>query len=375
MGLLKKKVLILGVASVQMDAIKELKKMGYEVHAVAMANDGPGAAEADVFKEINILDKEAITAYIKEEGISVVYSVGSDMAIPVASDLSEKLDLPRFVSEKTAKICNNKDLMRETLGNNFEGNIPFQIMKEKDEEIQLPYPFILKPTDSQGQRGVVLVNNKQEFLEHFDHSKSYSRSGVVIIEKYVTGPEISVNGYMVDGKLVFLVPSDRETWTQFTGLIHKHILPTRVLSDEGNERLLSILESTCSKLEINNGPVYAQMKVENGLPYIIEITPRLDGCHMWNILEKYTGVNLLELSFEHLIEGTTNALDNAKEITDDYVLEFICQEPNTPADYSDFQDKMSNSIESFQYYEQGDNIRPVNGKYEKIGYFIYKTDK
>lgn len=375
MGLLKKKVLILGVASVQMDAIKELKKMGYEVHAVAMANDGPGAAEADVFKEINILDKEAITAYIKEEGISVVYSVGSDMAIPVASDLSEKLDLPRFVSEKTAKICNNKDLMRETLGNNFEGNIPFQIMKEKDEEIQLPYPFILKPTDSQGQRGVVLVNNKQEFLEHFDHSKSYSRSGVVIIEKYVTGPEISVNGYMVDGKLVFLVPSDRETWTQFTGLIHKHILPTRVLSDEGNEGLLSILESTCSKLEINNGPVYAQMKVENGLPYIIEITPRLDGCHMWNILEKYTGVNLLELSFEHLIEGTTNALDNAKEITDDYVLEFICQEPNTPADYSDFQDKMSNSIESFQYYEQGDNIRPVNGKYEKIGYFIYKTDK
>ena len=375
MGLLKKKVLILGVASVQMDAIKELKKMGYEVHAVAMANDGPGAAEADVFKEINILDKEAITAYIKEEGISVVYSVGSDMAIPVASDLSEKLDLPRFVSEKTAKICNNKDLMRETLGNNFEGNIPFQIMKEKDEEIQLPYPFILKPTDSQGQRGVVLVNNKQEFLEHFDHSKSYSRSGLVIIEKYVTGPEISVNGYMVDGKLVFLVPSDRETWTQFTGLIHKHILPTRVLSDEGNERLLSILESTCSKLEINNGPVYAQMKVENGLPYIIEITPRLDGCHMWNILEKYTGVNLLELSFEHLIEGTTNALDNAKEITDDYVLEFICQEPNTPADYSDFQDKISNSIESFQYYEQGDNIRPVNGKYEKIGYFIYKTDK
>lgn len=375
MGLLKKKVLILGVASVQMDAIKELKKMGYEVHAVAMANDGPGAAEADVFKEINILDKEAITAYIKEEGISVVYSVGSDMAIPVASDLSEKLDLPRFVSEKTAKICNNKDLMRETLGNNFEGNIPFQIMKEKDEEIQLPYPFILKPTDSQGQRGVVLVNNKQEFLEHFDHSKSYSRSGLVIIEKYVTGPEISVNGYMVDGKLVFLVPSDRETWTQFTGLIHKHILPTRVLSDEGNERLTSILESTCSKLEINNGPVYAQMKVENGLPYIIEITPRLDGCHMWNILEKYTGVNLLELSFEHLIEGTTNALDNAKEITDDYVLEFICQEPNTPADYSDFQDKISNSIESFQYYEQGDNIRPVNGKYEKIGYFIYKTDK
>ena len=46
---MKEKVLILGVASVQMDAILELKKMGYETYACAMADDGPGADVADHF--------------------------------------------------------------------------------------------------------------------------------------------------------------------------------------------------------------------------------------------------------------------------------------------------------------------------------------
>ena len=50
-----KKVLILVVASVQMDAINLLKELGYETFACAMAKDGPGAEAADHFDIINIL--------------------------------------------------------------------------------------------------------------------------------------------------------------------------------------------------------------------------------------------------------------------------------------------------------------------------------
>ena len=49
-----KKVLILGVAPVQAEAIEKLKEMGYETHALAMKKDGPGADSADHFEEINI---------------------------------------------------------------------------------------------------------------------------------------------------------------------------------------------------------------------------------------------------------------------------------------------------------------------------------
>ena len=159
---MKKKVLILGVASVQMDAILMLKEMGYETYACAMAKDGPGVDYVDYFSEINILDREKLIEYIEKNGIDLVYSVGSDLAMPIVNYISRKLNMPHFVSEETALICNNKDLMRKTLGNDFEGNVKFQIIENGDEEIKIKFPFILKPADSQGQRGVFLINSLDE---------------------------------------------------------------------------------------------------------------------------------------------------------------------------------------------------------------------
>ena len=367
-----KKVLILGVASVQMDAINLLKEMDHEVHACAMANDGPGAEAADYFSLINILDRVNIENYIKENDIDLVYSVGSDMAIPVSAGISQQMGMPRFISEETATICNNKDLMRSALTNDFYGNVPFQVLADKAEILAIPYPFIRKPTDSQGQRGVVLVKDYDEFLSGFDKTQSYSRSGKVILERYIDGPELSVNGYMVDGELKFLVHSDRDTWTNFTGLIHKHIVPTKYDSIKLAENLKRVMLTASNKLGIKNGPVYAQVKIEEDNPYIIEITPRLDGCHMWKLLTYYSGVNLLKLTFEHLLSGDVSELGKQKKSEETYILEFICQEPNTKADYVKYANQLNDSLDSFTYYQQGDNIRPVNGKFDKIGYFIYK---
>lgn len=367
------RVLILGVAPVQMDAILELNSMGYETFACAMAKDGPGADIAHNFEKINILDIDSLIDFIYKKNISVVYSVGSDLAMPVVSKVSEKLKLPHFVSEKSARICNNKNLMRETLGNDFIGNVKFQVIKNINESIELTYPFIMKPADSQGQRGVILVHNDEEFMRNFNIVKNFSRSGIVILENYISGPEISVNGYVIDGKIKYLIPSDRVTWPQYTGLIRKHVLPAKNFTDESQKMLYCIIQSACNKIGIDNGPVYAQVKIEDNKPYIIEITPRLDGCHMWKLLSYYTGVNLLKLTFEHLLRNDTSELDKFKmEVDSGYVLEFICQQPNTKANYTSYYKNLHKSIESFLYYEEDEFIRPVNGKFEKIGYFINK---
>lgn len=372
---MKKRVLIFGVAAVQEDAIKVLQKMGHEVFAIAQKNDGPGAEAADHFVPLNFMDTEAVIDFIKENDIDAVYSTGSDLAMPQASAISEQLGMPHFVSEKTALICNKKDFLRDTLGQGFEGNVNYQVLETGEEELELPYPFIVKPSDSQGQRGITVVHNEEEFKEAFESALPYSRSKKVIAEQYIQGPEISVNGYMVDGQIRFIQASDRETWDDYFGLIHKHIVPAQVLSKESTEKLGRIMENACSVLEINNGPVYAQVKVENDEPYIIEITPRIDGCHMWNILERYRGFNLLKLTFEHLLYGDVSELDKLKDLPDSdkgITLEFICQEPGTKANYDDYQDELD-KYPSYCYYKQGDEIRPVNGKYEKIGYFIYES--
>lgn len=364
-----KKVLILGVSSVQMDAILQLKKMGCETYACAMAKDGPGADAADHFDMINILDEPALAEHIRKNNIDVVYSTGSDLAMPVACRLSEKLGLPHFVSSDAAYICNHKNAMRNTLTSECKGNIPYQVMSEI-ETITVPFPAILKPSDAQGQRGIFLINSQKEFEEHFEEAKKISREKKVIVEKYIDGPELSVNGYMVGGQLKYLVASDRDTWPEYTGLIHKHIVPAKTLLPGTEDRIRSIVEDVCRRVDISNGPVYFQMKLDGQTPYIIEMTPRLDGCHMWNILTRATGVNLMKLTFEHLLYGDISELKNLKSDIKPMELVFFCQNPNTTMDRRAFEIPQD-AVDSYWYYETGDFVRPVNGRFDKVGYYIH----
>jgi biotin carboxylase len=367
------KVLILGVAPVQMDALICLNEIGIDTYSVAMANDGPGSLVSHQFEIIDILNEQWLEQYILDNQIDAIYSAGSDLAMPIACRLSEKLGLPHFVPSTVAVICNNKNLMRQTLGPDFAGNIHFQILSTGNEAIQVPFPSIIKPADSQGQRGVSLVNNLQELSLAFPTAQKYSRTGLVILEKYIDGPEFSVNGYLVDGELVFYLVSDRHTWPGYTGLVHRHLVPSRILSVRNESNIRSMLKEASEKIGITDGPFYAQIKIIGDHPYIIEITPRLDGCHLWRPIKYYTGMNLLKLTFEHLLANNLSELQQLKSFrSDNYTLEFICQEPMTPASYTNVQDQLDRAVDHFFYYQEGDMIRPVNNQYEKIGYMIYK---
>lgn len=362
-----KKVLILGVAAVQMDAILQLKEIGCETYAVAMAKDGHGADVADHFDIINILDEERLTRHIQANKIDVVYSTGSDLAMPIACRLSEKLNLPHFVASETAYICNHKNAMRTKLTQECRGNIPYQVM-DIIQKVEVGFPAILKPSDAQGQRGIFLIHSQEEFELHFEKAREFSKEGKVIVEKFVDGPEISVNGYMVKGELKYLIASDRETWPEFTGLIHKHIVPSRVVGEETAHEMTDIVLDSCRRVGITDGPVYFQMKVEDNHPYIIEMTPRLDGCHMWNILKKATGMNLMKLVFEHLLYGDVSELGKAHGIKP-MELVFWCQKPHSYVDRSVFE-LPEDAVEHFYYYENGDYVRPINGRFDKVGYYI-----
>lgn len=359
---------------VQLDAVEYLKQAGFETYVVSMKKDGPAADGADHYEMINFLHTDELAAYIEKEHIDVVYSVGSDLAVPASGLLAERLGLPIFVGVETAKKCTNKNVFRkETEG--MEGALPYEVCSECPSSVSIPYPIMVKPSDSQGQRGIHRVDRPEDLEAAFRDAKQYSRSGLVMIEKYVCGPEYSVNGYMVDGKLVFFIVSDRDTWAEYTGLIHRHLVPSRSLTKEVNEKIRSVLEETSLRLGILNGPVYLQIKVEGDVPYMMEITPRLDGCHMWKLLRYHTGVDLLRLTYEHLIYGKTDALKDLlpEEKREAYTLEFFCRHPGEKIEYTEEERHSPDAIERCFYYEDGDEVRSVNGVFEKTGYKVVKA--
>lgn len=363
------RILILGTGNAQLDAVRLCKEHGLSVYTCSCIQYGPVCNAADFFELIDIADIERIKDYAVRNDIDLIYSVGSDIAMPTVSKVSEDLDLPRFVSYETAKICNNKVLLREFLGKDFTGNLRYQMVESTLVSLELEFPVIMKPVDSQGQRGVRLINSYNEFVDNFDDSVRFSRNGKLILEEYVDGPEISVNSYVVNGNIEFSIISDRISWPDYPGgIIHEHILPSNIAGPSPEKEIRDLVERTISRLGIENGPVYFQIKLKEGKPKLIEVTPRLDGCHIWRLIKEYNGIDLLKASFEHLTNPSFK-MGKPKSVKSKRVkLEFFSEKPGMVFDRSKYVIDNPKYLE--WYYEKGEIVRSINGHFEKTGYQI-----
>lgn len=369
----KNKILILGIGSAQTDMIRHCKELGMIVFACARDAIGPGKDLADDFKLIDIKDIDGVESYAIEKDIDFIYSAGSEVSILTSNVVSERLGLPHFMSSEIAKVCEKKNDWRAYLGSEVEGNISFMTIKEeKDINDWNKFPSILKPVDSSGQRGVFLISGKEDFYEYYEQCLQYSNSNEVIIEEYIDGPEISVNAYIVDGNIEFYLISDRISFDEYPGgIIKEHIVPSLIVDEGTEEKIIKLVKDVIDKMEIANGPIYFQIKISENAPKLVEFTPRLDGCHMWRIIKEYTGVDLIEMSVEHLVKGTTN-LDNSKASKDNkvYKLKFLCEQPNKQLDKSKYE--VEDVIYLEWYYKMGQEIKPLNSYIEKVGYIIYE---
>ena len=159
----KQKILILGIGNAQIDALRYCKEQGYEVHALSYKKEGLGLKFADYFELINITDKEQVANYCVKNSIDSIYSIGSDIAMPIIGNVAEKLGLTYLVNESTAKILNNKVELRKHLNLHKISELLYieagTIEGLHDWNI---FPAILKPVDSQGQRGVYEIYSKQD---------------------------------------------------------------------------------------------------------------------------------------------------------------------------------------------------------------------
>ena len=373
---MKKRILILGAGNAQIDAIEYCKSHGYEVVGCSYTTVDSGIPHLDYFEQIDIKSIEGVTELAEKYGVSAVYSVGSDIAMPTAMKVSEILGLPHFISYETAETCHSKGKMRETLGPDFSGNASYILCSTLEEALEYDaFPGMMKPVDSQGQRGCFKVESAEDIRAHFDASIDYSFEGKVIVEEFIDGPEVSVNAYMQDGELRFAIVSDRYAFDEYPGgIIKKHIIPSSFADKEAQEKTIDLAKRVASKIGVENGPFYCQIKLKNGTePVILEITPRLDGCHMSNLIKHYCGADLLDACFRHLLAGEAVLTDNYEMPDEEYCLEFMSKESNATFKGSDFDTSKAEFVCS--YYRDGDRVLKVNGYIEKCGYMIYRTGR
>jgi len=375
-----KKILILGTSSPQLDGIRYCRDTGLEVHACGHKRIGVGVEVADEFHIIDIKNKDEVAGYCEENDIDYVSSVGSEIAIPTANFVSKKLGLPYFIEPEDTELAMDKTIWRDRLGSGFEGNIKYRGIASKDQlsdwEI---FPAIMKPADGQGQRGVRKVADLEEVKAYYEEVIGYSITDKIIIEEYISGPELSVNAFVIDGDVIFFQESDRISFIEYPGGIPKeHRVPSKYsYIDIGlRDKLHSLIQEAVKKLSIKNGPVYIQFKLDDDRNIkFIEIAPRLDGCHLWRLIEYYSGANLLDASFKLLFGDKMKAKEALTETErdDEYLLRFMMEKPTKTVSKNKYD--LSKALFIDWYYEEGDEVREVNGFIEKVGYQIFRAKR
>ncbi len=298
---MSKKIMILGASILQLPAIEKAKEMGLEVIVVDMNPEAIGFNVPNVTKEIiSTVDISAIVEAAKKYQIDGIMTLATDMPMRSVATVAEEMGLIG-IDVDTAYKATNKAAMREALR---AGKVPipeFYRVKNEEEYMEVvkhfTVPFIVKPVDSSGSRGifeVIDITNRKLIKEAYEYCRPFSRVGEVIVEEYMIGSEVSVETLSVDGVCHIIQITDKLT----TGAPHYvemgHSQPTRH-DKKMVEKIAEVTIAANKAIGITNGPSHTEIIVTSEGPKVVEIGARLGGDNITTYLVPLsTGVNMVE---------------------------------------------------------------------------------
>lgn len=367
-----KKVLILGALAGQVDAVDYLRRRGVETHVCAHERRGPGIDAADFFHQVDITDVAAVTDLARRIGVDVVYSVGSDIAMPTVVRVSEALDLPHFHGSELTDLLRSKEELRGRLAASGLSPVGF-VALEPDSPVPDwgVFPCIVKPVDSQGQRGISIVETPEDLPRAIAFARANSVSGKAILEELLVGPEVSAHVLVRDGKVAFFLPSDRHVWDgPMVGVPRAHSLPLRPETAAWESDLRKLVDSIVVELDAQEGPLYVQAILTADGPRIVEIASRMDGCHLWRLIQISTGLDLMDLVLGRLLGDSWPdpiAITRPEPMT----LEFFLDSPAIEVSRGYLDAVVSPAAEFVEIQvEDGERPRRTNDVVARIGYQI-----
>lgn len=369
---MSRSALILGALPGQADAMHRLRAAGWKVYACGHRRDGSGVEAADEFFVVDILDPEGVADLAERLDVDVVYSVGSDIAMPTVAAVSERLGLPLFHSSQTTQILHRKDLLRAFLAEKDLSPVDHRMLRSVDDLAGFAtYPAIVKPVDSQGQRGITIVQDADEAAAALPTALESSHSGRAVIEELLIGPEVTVHVFVVDGEVKILPASDRVVWEgPLTGIPSAHVMPPRSIDAAQTEHMGDLIRRFVSALEVTEGPLYFQLIFTAAGPRIVEVAPRLDGCHLWRLIEVHTGFDILTACFTRML-GEPWPGDPVVPTGVSHTLRFHLTDPAVPFDpaahsFAEYGEVVFEEM----HVEPGELPRDTNGYVARLGYAI-----
>jgi biotin carboxylase len=280
-----RKVLILGAGQMQGPAILRAKEMGYAT-LVADANpDAPFASLADEFLKIDLKDVDALVGAAKplaEAGSLIgVFTAGTDFSLSVAS-IAKACGLPG-IDPEAARAASDKGVMRARLAAAGVDSPEYVVVDSPEAGrrafASIGRAVVVKPVDSMGARGCVMACDGPQAEAAVTIALGFSRSGRAIVERFLPGPEFSIDALVVGGEIIPCGIADRHIAFSPYFVEMGHTMPTAA-PPEVVQAVLDAFRSGVRALGISSGAAKGDIKYSDGKAWVGEIAARLSGGYM-----------------------------------------------------------------------------------------------
>lgn len=371
-----KKLLVLAAGILQVPIIKKAHEMGCYVIAADGNPNAIGLQYADKFVCANITSEEEMVRIAKKEQIDGVIHPCSEVSMNVMGRINDELNLSG-VSQKQAVVTTNKYLMRKAFEKAGAPNPISILAKSADDawnyfENDFNTNAILKPSRNSGSRGIAKVVkgiSKNAFCTLYDIALRESRDNSVLIEQFIEGPEFSVEIIVWEDKINVIQVTDKKTTEapHFVELGHNQ--PSCF-----SEEIVTIVKEAAIKgvkaLGVDKCACHAEVKVQNGKAYLMEIGARMGGDFISTVLtELSTGIDMVAAAINCALNVEPNL--TPKSSSQGVCIRYFCPNPGKLISISNTEILNDFHVYEYEIYcHVGDVIPEVTSSLCRSGHVI-----
>ena len=288
---------------------------------VVCASEKPSTFEAhapDHLLTVDFADHDAAAASVAtlaagRQPLSAVVGV-DDVTTVAAAAIADRLGL-RSNPVAAVAAARDKHQMRQCLA---AAGVPVprfrRIALEEDPSVaarDVAFPCVLKPLALSASRGVIRADNVEQFIAAFrrigallrrvDVEAGGDTTRFLLAEQYVPGVEVSLEGLRVGGTLHTLALFDKPDPLEgpfFEETIY--VTPSR-LPAATQRAIEDVTAGACAALGLDEGPVHAELRVNDAGPCVLEVAARSIGGLCSRTLRFGTGMTLEEIILRHAL--------------------------------------------------------------------------
>lgn len=212
------KVLVVGGGGREHAIIRKLKESPKVEEIYCAPGNGGIAADAECFP-VNAMDIEGMKALAKEKAVDLVFVAPDDPLAAGMVDAMEEAGFKAFGPRANAAIIESSKVFSKDLMKKY--NIPtagYEVFDDPSKvleyvEAQGKYPVVIKADGLALGKGVIIAENfdmAKEAVRSIMEDKVFGASGNhVVVEEFLTGPEVSVLAF-TDGKTLKPMVSSKD---------------------------------------------------------------------------------------------------------------------------------------------------------------------